>query len=95
MVVRDSYDQRVFGRGGRLPEAAGRLGQEPSHEPSHELSREPGHEPGHEPSQEAGDQPAHRRIREDALDGIYVMAFSLLASTVTACALMLLTRLAG
>ena len=79
MVVRDSYDQRVVGRSGRLPEATGPAGQEPSHEPSHE----------------AGDQPAHRRIREDALDGIYVMAFSLLASTATACALMLLTRLAG
>jgi hypothetical protein len=75
MVVRDSYDQRVFGRSGRLPEAAAR--------------------PGHEPGEDAGDQPAHRRIREDALDGIYVMAFSLLASTATACALMLLTRLAG
>ena len=79
MVVRDSYDQRVFGRSGRLPQAAGPARQEPSHEPSHE----------------PGDQPAHRRIREDALDGIYVMAFSLLASTATACALMLLTRLAG
>jgi hypothetical protein len=75
MVVRDSYDQRVFGRSGRLPEAAAH--------------------PGHETGEDAGDQPAHRRIREDALDGIYVMAFSLLASTATACALMLLTRLAG
>ena len=79
MVVRDSHDQRVFGRSGRLPEAAGPAGQEP----------------GHEPSEDAGDQPAHRRIREDALDGIYVMAFSLLASTATACALLLLTRLVG
>jgi hypothetical protein len=79
MVVRDIYHERVFGRRGRLPEAAGRHGLEPSLDPGLQPSEGPG----------------HRRIREDALDGIYVMAFSLLASTGTAGALLLLTRLAG
>jgi hypothetical protein len=91
MVVRDSYEERVFGRSGRLPAAAARHGQEPSHAPG----RGPGDWPGDGPGQDPGDGPGHRRIREDALDGIYVMAFSLLASTATACALVLLTRLAG
>ena len=36
-----------------------------------------------------------RRIRDDARDGVYVMAFSLLASSGTVLTLVLLTKLAG
>ncbi len=36
-----------------------------------------------------------RRIREEVWDGVCVMAFSCLASTATALALVLLARLAG
>ena len=36
-----------------------------------------------------------RRIRDDARDGVYVMAFSLFASTSVALTVVLLTKLAG
>jgi len=36
-----------------------------------------------------------RRIRDDARDGLYVMAFSLLASVSTTFGVVLLTKLAG
>lgn len=41
------------------------------------------------------DAQPQRRIREDVRDGVYVMAFSCVASTVTALGLLALTRLAG
>ena len=85
MVVRSSYDQRVFGRRGRLPRAV-----EP---PGPPLGLQPG--PGPERGREPVGAVERRRVRDEALDGVYVMAFSLLASTATACALVLLTKLAG
>ena len=36
-----------------------------------------------------------RRVREEVRDGVYVMVFSCAASTVTAMALLVVTRLAG
>ena len=41
------------------------------------------------------DAPRVRRIREEMRDGMYVMAFSCAASTLTAVVLVLLTRLVG
>ena len=41
------------------------------------------------------DTPSQRRIREDVRDGAMVMAFSGVASTAVAMALLLLVRLAG
>jgi hypothetical protein len=93
MVVRSSYDQRGYGRRGRLPRAV-----EP---PGPPLGLQPGSQPerGREPVAEPVGEPVgaveRRRVRDEALDGVYVMAFSLLASTATACVLVLLTRLAG
>ena len=43
----------------------------------------------------AADVAPVRRIREDVRDGVYVMAFSCLASTATAVLFVALTRLAG
>ena len=42
-----------------------------------------------------GEQAPTRRIRDEVRDGVYVMAFSCLASIVTAGGLVLVTRLAG
>lgn len=36
-----------------------------------------------------------RRVREEVRDGVYVMVFSCAASTVTAIAVLVVTRLAG
>lgn len=41
------------------------------------------------------DAPRVRRIREEMRDGMYVMAFSCAASTLTAVVVVLVTRLAG
>lgn len=48
-----------------------------------------------EASEPPGGRAEGRRIRDDARDGIYVMAFSLLASTSTTLTVVLLTKLAG
>ncbi len=53
---------------------------------------QPTGEPGPDGSAVRG--PA-RRIREDLRDGVYVMAFSCVASTVTALAIVAFARLAG
>lgn len=60
---------------------------------------EPAHPPGasdaHEHGIDGGAGVADRRIRDDVRDGAYVMAFTALASTATAVALVALSRLAG
>jgi hypothetical protein len=48
-----------------------------------------------EASEPPGGRAEGRRIRDDARDGVYVMAFSLLASTVTTLTVVLLTKLVG
>lgn len=48
-----------------------------------------------EAAEPPGGQREGRRIRDDARDGVYVMVFSLLASTATTLALVLVARLAG
>ena len=48
-----------------------------------------------EAAEPPGGQVQGRRIREDARDGMFVMAFSLLASTSTVLTVVLLIKLAG
>ena len=48
-----------------------------------------------EAAEPPGGQVEGRRIRDDARDGVYVMAFSLLASTTTVLTVVLATKLAG
>ncbi|MDF2966775.1 MAG: hypothetical protein K0Q93_553 [Nocardioidaceae bacterium] len=48
-----------------------------------------------EPADPPGGSTDGRRIRDDARDGLYVMAFSLAASTSTVLGVVLLTKLGG
>ncbi len=60
-----------------------------------EVRRRPAQPSGEPSPDDRADRGPVRRIREDLRDGVYVMAFSCLASTVTALAIVAFARLAG